>query len=153
MARKKRNTPGNVVKIGLGDGLFSYGRVLENPLVAFYDKCTARELTPSEIVCLPNAFILCVMNCAINSGRWTVVSYSDLGKDLQEPVPFFKKDAINGKLSIYVDGSERAATEEQCRGLERAAIWDPEHVEDRLRDHFSGLPNKWVTSLSLDQDS
>ena len=30
-----------------------------------------------------------------------------------------------------------------------AAVWDPQHVEDRLRDHFAGLPNKWVQSLAL----
>lgn len=26
-------------------------------------------------------------------------------------------------------------------------VWSPEHVEDRLRDHFAGRPNKWEESL------
>ena len=42
---------------------------------------------------------------------------------------------------------ERLAIAEECVGLERAAVWEPEHVEDRLRDHFAGRSNRWVESL------
>jgi len=28
--------------------------------------------------------------------------------------------------------------------LEQAAVWSPNHIEDRLRDHFAGVPNQWV---------
>ena len=31
--------------------------------------------------------------------------------------------------------------------LFRLAVWEPAHVEDRLRDHYAGAPNKWVESL------
>jgi len=34
-------------------------------------------------------------------------------------------------------------------GLERAAVWGPSHVEDRLRDHYAGRKNKWVESLRI----
>lgn len=44
---------------------------------------------------------------------------------------------------------ENPATPEECAVLERAAVWDPGHVEDRLRDHFAGQSNKWVESLRL----
>ncbi|WP_448115483.1 hypothetical protein [Mesorhizobium amorphae] len=37
-------------------------------------------------------------------------------------------------------------------GLECAAVWDPEHVVDRLRDPADGRPNKWVERLAVDQN-
>ena len=52
-------------------------------------------------------------------------------------------------LKIYENGNVRAATRAECEGLEREAVWDPEHIEDRLSDYFSGKPNKWVDSLKL----
>jgi hypothetical protein len=38
---------------------------------------------------------------------------------------------------------------EDCVGLERAAVWEPEHIEDRLRDHFNGIKNIWEESLKI----
>lgn len=60
----------------------------------------------------------------------------------------FQQDPMSGALSIYwekPDGSwgEDPATRAQCAGLERTAVWDPEHLEDRLRDHRAGRPNRW----------
>jgi hypothetical protein len=66
------------------------------------------------------------------------------------PVPTFVRDAIGGGFLIYLRGVVRSATRAECVGLERCAVWAPEHVEDRLRDHFRGRPNKWVESLALD---
>ena len=59
---------------------------------------------------------------------------------------FFKQDALSGVLLVYSVGAmgstERPARPEEAAGLERAAVWSAEHVEDRLRDHFDGVPNK-----------
>jgi len=68
---------------------------------------------------------------------------------------FYKQDAITGRLALYHStfastNWERPASREECAGLEAAAVWEPEHVEDRLRDHFAGRPNKWVESLRID---
>jgi hypothetical protein len=89
----------------------------------------------------------------VTKGVWLVAGTIDLTEaDLASPV-FFKKDPINGALSIYVSDAEsglsheRPATKSEIEGLECAAVWDPQHVEDRLRDHFAGRTNKWVESL------
>lgn len=37
----------------------------------------------------------------------------------------------------------------ECEGLECAAVWSPEHVEDRLRSHYAGVPCEWALSLRL----
>lgn len=61
---------------------------------------------------------------------------------------------VGAVSSIYwekPDGSwgEDSATRAQCAGLERSAVWDAEHVEDRLRDRRAGRLNKWAESLAL----
>jgi len=43
----------------------------------------------------------------------------------------------------------RKGTRKESQGLEAAAVWEPEHIEDRLRDHFDGKPNKWLESLRI----
>ena len=64
------------------------------------------------------------------------------------PIAFFIQDPINGEFSIYSDGGKIVpATPEEIVGLESASVWDPGHVEDRLRDYFLGVPNKWEVSL------
>jgi hypothetical protein len=65
---------------------------------------------------------------------------------IAEPV-FFKQDPINNRFFKYYESTTVAATRQECLGLERAAVWEPEHVEDRLRDHYAGVTNKWVESL------
>jgi len=57
--------------------------------------------------------------------------------------------SIQSAFQIYLAGHIRQASRAECEGLERCAVWEPEHVEDRLRDHFAGKPNVWVESLRL----
>jgi hypothetical protein len=95
------------------------------------------------------------MHYAITSGIWEVVGRVPLSEDLKEIPRFFKQDMMNGAISIYQEIPELApyyeipATLAEIEGLECAAVWDPEHVEDRLRDHFAGRPNIWVESLKI----
>ena len=57
------------------------------------------------------------------------------------------QDVITKEFSIYHQGNILPATYEEIKNLECAAVWEPEHVEDRLRDYFSGVPNVWVEDL------
>jgi hypothetical protein len=150
MARTKLGRKvGDVVKIDMGDGSLCFGRILEEPLMAFYDFKVRGVPNIAEIVSKRILFKIWVMNHAITSGRWPVIGSSPLPKELQQPVTFFKQDPISKEVSLYVNAQEVPATREQCKGLERAAVWDPEHVEDRLRDYFAGVPNQWVESLKI----
>jgi len=149
--RKKRirRIPGDVLVIDLGDGTFGYGRVLDEPLIAFYNLRTEVPFPVEEVVVASIAFVVYVMNYAVTEGIWPIIGREPIpGELLTEPL-FFKKDPISGKLTIYKDstGESTPATREQCEGLECAVVWESEHIEDRLRDYFSGKPNKWVTSL------
>lgn len=138
---------GDVIEIPLGDNRYGYGRILEDPLYAFYDVSTERHLAVEEVVGLPILFKIWVRDEAVKNQIWKIIGNKPLQSDLLEVPKFFKKDPINKKLSIYWKGKEVSASKEECAGLECAAVWDAEHVEDRLRDHFAGKPNRWVESM------
>lgn len=145
------------MKIPLGRGTVAYGLVLREPLVAFFDRefDEGDAPPPKALLDTPIAFQLMVMNHAITQARWPVVGRAPIPNRLQTPPPFCKQDEITGRLSIYHEierlapNYEREATLDECRGLETAAVWDPEHVEDRIRDHFIGRPNIWVEQLRI----
>jgi hypothetical protein len=136
---------GNVVAIPLGDGTFAYGRVLREPLFAFYDLRTDQLAEACEVVRAPVAFTIWVMRRALTHGDWTVIGNVPIEEKMLKAPLFFKEDPLSGALRIYDGdtGEESAATRENCNQLERAAVWSRNHVVDRLVDHFHGRPCKW----------
>jgi hypothetical protein len=141
---------GAFVKVPLDNRWHSYARVLSEPLIAFYDAKTDTDLSLEEIKARPILFVLWVMNRAVTSGRWPVIGVLPVEEYLQDEPEFFKQDKLNpSRLTIYHKGKERPSTPEVCAKLERAAVWDPEHVEERLRDYFAGRTNRWVESLRV----
>lgn len=149
-AKRQKRVEGDFVQIDLGDGYHVYGRVLEEALFAFYDIRTTKYLDIDVISKLPILFQVPVMDYAVKRGRWVVIGNQPLDAQLLNPPPRFIQDQLRPDLfSIYQQGGIRPATREECIGLECEAVWDPEHIEDRLRDHYAGRPNKWVDSLRV----
>ena len=144
-----RGKVGDVVKIDLGNGKFGYGRVLPEPTMAFYDLQSDADVNAEIVVESPVLFIVGVMYRAIKSDRWEVVGNRPLEDSLKREPKFFMYDRLGKKFSIYHAGKITPASRAECLGLENAAGWEAEHIEDRLRDHFAGVPNKWVESLKL----
>jgi hypothetical protein len=144
-----RGKLGDVVKIDLGNGSFGYGRVLPEPLMAFYDLQSHDPVSAPEVVKSPILFSIWVMYHAIKSEKWEVIGNVPLEDQLKIKPRFFSQDILSKKFSIYDNGKDIPATRDECIGLECAAAWDGEHVEDRLRDHFAGVPNIWLESVKL----
>lgn len=152
-------TPGRVVRIGLGGGRCAYGRQLTGVSVEFYDRIgePGEPVDLLEIVAAPVAFRIWVTSSAFRRrGGWELLDVVSLTQEEEAEVhEYAKHDPLSGGLTIYrVDpasgaGSERSATIEECQALERAAVWSPGHVEDRLRDHFEGRPNLWAESMRV----
>jgi len=141
---------GDVVRIKIGLKEYAYARVLENPLCAFYDYKTSDFTEIDVIIQKPILFKVWIANYSYKEDNWEIVGNRPLDAITSEIPWFFKKDTITKKLSLYRNGEERKATLQEVEGLECAAVWNPEHIEDRLRDHFAGRENKWVRSLSPD---
>jgi hypothetical protein len=148
-AKKIKRQVGDVVEIQLQDRCVSYGIVLPHALFAFFDYHGADRLNAAQAAQFPILFRLLVMDYAVTSGRWPVVGHIDPSPDLLTEPTFFKQDPINKKFSLFIGGRDFPADRKDIEGLERAAVWDPEHVEDRLMDHYAGRVNKWVESMKV----
>lgn len=150
MRGRPRRIVGSVVQVPLGDGSHSYGQILAEADFAFFDIRSSGPITAAEVVNRPVLFRVAVMNHAVTSGRWPIVGSAPIRSDLQRPQQKFIQDKLNpNQFEIYFGGQIRPASREECAGLEAAAVWEPEHVEDRLRDHFAGRSNKWLESLCI----
>jgi hypothetical protein len=91
-----------------------------------------------------------VHKSAWSTGRWRKVAKIEVPLSLLAPQPKFIQDQFNSrKFELYVRGEMRSASRAECEGLERAAVWDPEHVEQRLQDHLAGVPNVWTEQLRI----
>ena len=146
---------GDILLIDLGSGRHAYAQVADEPLVIFFEGTFDEEVATEHIPRLPVAFRLWVFNHAITRGTWPVIGSKPLSPaNAEEPV-FYKQDAISGQLSLYhsafaATNYERPASLGECQHLECAAVWEPEHVVDRLNDHAAHWPNRWAESLRID---
>jgi hypothetical protein len=117
----------------------------------FYDSRGTIDLLAEQVINQPILFFAAVMDSAIKSGRWPIVAHLPLDGGLTPPPKFMQDRWNKSSFSIYLNSGEiKKATRKECQGLERAAVWDPEHIEDRLRDHYSGTGNKWVELLKME---
>jgi hypothetical protein len=143
------------VRVPLGDGLCGYGRQLADGVqMEFYDvaRPCAEDVDLEAVRACGLAFQVGVHDDAFREGgTWTPLGVVPLTEQERTVLTeTFRQDAVDGSLWIYwVDAGtggwgERPATYDEVLGLERASIWEPEHVEDRLRDHFSGRPCRWI---------
>ena len=65
-----------------------------------------------------------------------------------EPVVRFTQELADFRKCTIFDsaGRERPATPEECVGLERAEVWEIQHIEDRLLDTFEGRHHRGPAS-------
>ena len=146
--KRQRWTRGAVVKIELGDLGVGYGQMLAEPEYAFFAE-TDPGAGPTDVVNSPVLFRLWVDRKAYSSGRWLKLGTAPLTPELSQPVLRFNQDPREpGNILLGYDGvSGRACTVEECVGYERAAVWAPEHVEERLAAHRSGRESDWARLL------
>jgi hypothetical protein len=141
----KAYSPGAFVRIGLDDGSFGYGRLREFPFAAFYDFRSKEAVSDlDEIASKPVLFTLAVHESVLDT--WEIIGKMPLEDSLKQPVVQFMQDVTDYMKCWIVDseGNERPARPEECLGLERAAVWEAQHVEKRLLDTFMDRPNRSV---------
>ena len=131
--------------VPLGDGTFGYGRVRDSyGNLSFYKYRTqALSFDLHEIEAKPVLFT--VMVRIFRDTRWRIIGCGELNGHVAQPVVKFMQDLADFRKCVIYDtaGMKRDATPEECVGLERAAAWDPNHVEDRLRDNLASRESRW----------
>lgn len=135
-------TPGTVLSIELADGSFGFGELVEPPFVTFYGiRGTEPMQSVESIISSPQLFTIAVHDEVVASSK--VVGSRDLGSQPQRHIFQFVQDLFDPEVCMIFDnlGNERAATPEECIGLERSAVWELRHVRQRLLDELEGRPN------------
>jgi hypothetical protein len=147
--KRQRWTRGAVVVVPLGNGFHTYAQMLDDPEYAFFDCRTRDEVPASVAASRPVLFRLWVMAYAHTTGRWPKVGTAPVRTELQASVRRYNQDPLRPQdIRLTIDGCEGPlGSVADCEGLECAAVWDPEHVEDRLRSHYAGVPCEWTLSL------
>jgi hypothetical protein len=145
---RQRRFVGAVLSVPLGENTRSFALTLPEADFAIFDARTKAEQVPANLLALPVLFRVAVHKSAWADGRWPRVGQLEVPAHLLAPQPKFVQDPLDPeRFQIYIAGSMRPAARAECEGLERAAVWEPEHVEDRLRCHYKGVPCQWVQSL------
>jgi hypothetical protein len=142
---------GMFVRIPLANGSFGYGRALADPYMAFYDYNTKIPVDDiDEIGAKPILFRQAV-RLTRSSSKWTQLGQRNLDEEAAEPVVRFMQDLADFRKCTIFDsaGMRRDVGPEECIGLERAAVWEAHHIEQRLLDHFLGRPNVVVEEMRV----
>ena len=143
--RRPRWKKGSFVKIPLDDGRHAYGLLRPDGLVAVLDiPPTTEELDIERLVGAPVLFSVWVMAYALK--EWPIVGWRPLPEHLDKDDAFVKRDPLSGVITIYESGVERPPRPGEAETLEIAGVWDPEHVRERIQDHYAGRPNLSVES-------
>jgi hypothetical protein len=148
--RTQRRTVGAVLSVPLDRHPSCFAVTLPEADFAFYRPAATRDIDSQKLFTYKVLFRVPVHESACSTCRWSKVAKLDLPPELLAPQPTFIQDAHGPRnLQWYIGGVIRPATRTECEGLERAAVWEPAHVEQRLRDHLAGVPCVWVEQLRL----
>jgi len=136
---------GDIFKITLEDGEHCYCIKLAE-LMAFFDYKSTIPISKEEILNKKIIFIVGVDSDAVKIGGWEKVGNDkEFAKSIEVP-NYFIWDSNAKKFEIYLTktGEIKSSTYKEIKNLERVAAWANNHIEDRLRDHFSGQKCIWL---------
>ena len=143
--------PGVLLRVDLDDQWHTYARMLaRSPKFAFYDCRVSRPAEDVLTIVKRSVLFVLAVNERASSGHWPKIGHVPLE---MAPVPIpneFMQDIGTGACQIVDEAfNTRPAKPEECVGLERVAVWDPVHVEERLRDHYAGRPNAHLAHMKV----
>ena len=135
--RRKTMTPkpGTFLALPLKEGLFGFGRALEDPYMAFYN--WASETSEQDLAELDGRPILFKVAVRLfDSDGWKEIGRQPLSDDLKKPVQMWMEDARSPTGFFVFDslGYRHPGTKEEVATLERASVWDAHNVVHRLED-------------------
>ena len=138
MARK-RVVEGAVFEIPICGDRFAYAQALSDPLVGFYEGCFSDAQSVEKVADLSFRLRLWVHRDAFKQWRQIGNAPVAVGADDQW---FYIQDALTKSVELYQHGTGlRRPVDAPIGDFEAAAIWDPEHIEERLADEASGRRN------------
>ncbi|MCY1074852.1 immunity 26/phosphotriesterase HocA family protein [Archangium lansingense] len=150
MKKVRIHRSGSFLRIPLADGTFGYGRALTRVFDAFYEYRTeSPDSDLDRIASKPILFKIAVRH--LEPSSWEVIGRRKLEESLAQPIVQFRQDVGDFRRCEIFDTADnvRSAEPQECVGLERMAVWDEYHVEERLLDTFMGRPSGIVERMKV----
>ncbi|MEL6827423.1 MAG: hypothetical protein AAFN91_14345 [Pseudomonadota bacterium] len=124
--------------------------------MAFFDHIDGGGLNPADVDALSVAFRIFVHKSVPKESDWQLLGNSVVRPEFETTALRFKQDIGIGRLSFYHESFsathfEKETTLAECAGLENVAVWELNHVMDRLVAHFRGEQCKWLLTLAINQ--
>ena len=133
---------GDIYAIESRENSFSRFRLLTAPLAEFYGDFSARA---EDLELKDPVFKIAIHRSVIRSPKVIKIGYRALSEADRVEERFFKVDPIAKKLYVmWLSGREEISSYSECKHLERASVWEFQHVAERLNDLSIGKTNKWV---------
>ncbi|SDG74702.1 Immunity protein 26 [Flavobacterium omnivorum] len=146
--KKQKITQGSILEINIENQYYTYAQILDKGGYVFFDYKSETRLTDFSVLeDKPILFIIGVYNDVITQGHWPIVGKMNIRQNLNSQPMQFIQDALHpDRFEFYNPntGESTPATKEKVKGLERAAVWEANHVEDRIRDYYNGVPCIWL---------
>ena len=146
--KRQRIIVGSIVEIPIDKEYYVYAQILSHGGYAFFDCRYEKPLRDlSELLNKPVLFIVGVYDYIIKNNRWSVVGKLPIREDLQKQPLMYIYDVHTDKYCLYDNntGEITPCTKDKARGLERASVWEENHIEDRIRDYYNNLPCIWLS--------
>jgi hypothetical protein len=130
---------GTILEIPFGEH-HTYARKLNYGDYAFYDFKTKEDVKDLNSI---------VNHRGLIEGFWKPVGNIPLEKELQNSIYYWSGPVDPNEFRISENGDIRNVSKEECIGLEIHGVWDPIHIEQRLKDHYAGVENAAVKMLDV----
>ena len=141
------------MKIDLKNGYYNYAQIVENSIVFFNIYTKDPELEDLSILLEKLVlFIREVYRDVISTRLWLKVGKLPIREDPKIlPMQCIQDGLDETQFELYNPntGEVTQATGEECEGLETCAVWEAHAVEERIIDHYNGVPIFWVEALKI----
>lgn len=142
---RTRRVEGAIYEVAINGRGFSYAQALSDPLVGFYDGWFSEAQSVETIAGRPFKFRVWVHRDAFK--RWRRIGDAPVLPQANDQW-FYIQDAQTKSVELYQHGTGQRRAVDACLGdFESAAVWEPEHVEERLADEGSGQINRHVAAM------
>ena len=142
MARKIRT--GDVFSIELPNEKYAFLRKYNGAVIAVYkQKGDSPDDYPKDDL---YEFYVCVYKHVFKKWHYVTNLPFISDEDAWGP-PFCWVDQISGEYSLYYRGERRPCTYDECKDLEILAVWDENHLIDRIMGN-----HKWEQAMRKPRD-
>lgn len=145
--KRQRIIVGSIIEIQINKEYYVYAQILSNGGYAFFDYRNDIPLSDlTRLLDKPILFIVCVYDYIIKNNIWHVIGELPIRDELKTQPLMYIHDANTDAYSLYDNntGKITPCTKEEAYGLERAAVWEENHIEDRIRDYYNNMPCVWL---------